>query len=99
MIDTDMNAHLSSQDMQALAEETPLGRIGRPEDVAEGVFFLASARSRLHHRTGAGSGWRNGDLKKEDILGEWGKRAKKLKKIMRIVRLSWNKKVAIIFTS
>ena len=43
VIDTDMNAHLSSQDMQALAEETPLGRIGRPEDVAEGVFFLASA--------------------------------------------------------
>lgn len=43
VIDTDMNAHLSSQDMQALAEETPLGRIGRPEDVAEGVFFLSSA--------------------------------------------------------
>lgn len=43
VIDTDMNAHLSSQDMQALAEETPLGRIGRPEDVAEGVFFLTSA--------------------------------------------------------
>ena len=43
VIDTDMNAHLSSQDMQALAGETPLGRIGRPEDVAEGVFFLASA--------------------------------------------------------
>ena len=43
VIDTDMNAHLSPQDMQALAEETPLGRIGRPEDVAEGVFFLTSA--------------------------------------------------------
>lgn len=42
VIDTDMNAHLTPQDMQALAEETPLGRIGRPEDVAEGVFFLAS---------------------------------------------------------
>ena len=43
VIDTDMNAHLSPEDMQALAEETPLGRIGRPEDVAEGVFFLTSA--------------------------------------------------------
>ena len=42
VIDTDMNAHLTSEDMQALAEETPLGRIGRPEDVAQGVFFLAS---------------------------------------------------------
>lgn len=45
VIDTDMNAHLSPQDMQALAEETPLGRIGRPEDVAQGVFFLASPAS------------------------------------------------------
>ena len=42
VIDTDMNAHLTKEDMQALAEETPLGRIGRPEDVAEGIFFLAS---------------------------------------------------------
>ena len=41
VIDTEMNAHLTLQDMQALAEETPLGRIGRPEDVAEGIFFLA----------------------------------------------------------
>lgn len=45
VIDTDMNAHLTPQDMQALAEETPLGRIGQPEDVAEGVFFLASPAS------------------------------------------------------
>lgn len=43
VIDTDMNAHLTAGDMQALADETPLGRIGRPEDVAEGVFFLASS--------------------------------------------------------
>lgn len=28
--------------MDALAEETPLGRIGRPEEVAEAVYFLAS---------------------------------------------------------
>lgn len=43
VIDTEMNAHLTPQDMQALAEETPLGRIGRPEDVAEGIFFLTSS--------------------------------------------------------
>lgn len=98
VIDTDMNAHLSSQDMQALAEETPLGRIAAG-GCGGGSLLPGQCRSRLHYRTGAGSGWRNGDLKKEDILGEWGKRAKKLKKIMRIVRLSWNKKVAIIFTS
>ena len=42
VIDTDMNRHLSAGDMDALAEETPLGRIGRPEEVAEAVYFLAS---------------------------------------------------------
>lgn len=41
VIDTDMNAHLTKEDMQMLAEETPLGRIGRPEDVAQAVWFLA----------------------------------------------------------
>jgi len=29
--------------MAALAEETPLCRIGRPEEVAEAVYFLASS--------------------------------------------------------
>lgn len=43
VIDTDMNAHLSDEDRQALADETPLGRIGRPEEVAEALLYLASA--------------------------------------------------------
>ncbi|MBQ8687364.1 MAG: SDR family oxidoreductase [Ruminococcus sp.] len=42
VIRTDMNAHLSEEDMRALAEETPLGRIGRPEEVAAAVCWLAS---------------------------------------------------------
>lgn len=42
VIDTDMNAHLSRTDLDQLAEETPLGRIGTPEEVAEGIYFLAS---------------------------------------------------------
>lgn len=41
LIDTDMNAHLSPEDLDALCEEIPLGRIGRPEEVAEAVFFLS----------------------------------------------------------
>ena len=45
VIDTDMNSHLSPEDMSALADETPLGRIGTPYDVAETVYFLCSAAS------------------------------------------------------
>lgn len=42
VIDTDMNSHLSQEDMETLKEETPLGRIGTPREVAEAVAFLAS---------------------------------------------------------
>ena len=42
VIDTGMNAHLTEEDLTQLAEETPLGRIGRPEEVAQAIFFLAS---------------------------------------------------------
>ena len=41
LIDTDMNAHLTPEDLEALADETPLGRIGRPEEVAAAIAFLA----------------------------------------------------------
>jgi 3-oxoacyl-[acyl-carrier protein] reductase len=43
MIDTDMNAHLSAEDVAALAEETPLGRIGTPEQVASALWDLSRA--------------------------------------------------------
>ena len=42
VIHTDMNAALSPEILDALAEETPLGRIGTPEDVARSLLFLAS---------------------------------------------------------
>lgn len=42
VVDTDMNAHLSPRDLAALREETPLGRIGTPEEIARAIFFLAS---------------------------------------------------------
>ena len=41
VVDTDMMADFSSEDRQALAEETPLGRLGRPEEVAAAICFLA----------------------------------------------------------
>ena len=37
-----MNAALSDEDRAALADETPLCRIGRPEEIAAAVCFLAS---------------------------------------------------------
>lgn len=42
VIETDMIAHFSQDDLQAMAEETALGRIGTPEDVANAVHFLCS---------------------------------------------------------
>ena len=41
VIDTRMNAGLSEPDMAALREQTPLGRLGTPEDVARLALFLA----------------------------------------------------------
>jgi len=41
LIDTDMNASLREEDIAALCEETPLGRIGTPADIAETALFLA----------------------------------------------------------
>lgn len=43
LIDTPMNSHLSPADLEALREETPLLRIGTPEDVAEATVFLAES--------------------------------------------------------
>lgn len=41
VISTDMNAHLSEDDMSALAEDTPVCRIGRAEEVAKAALYLA----------------------------------------------------------
>ncbi|MDE6840890.1 MAG: 3-oxoacyl-ACP reductase FabG [Oscillospiraceae bacterium] len=42
VIHTEMNAQLSPDDLAALAEETPLGRIGTAEEAAAAIDFLAS---------------------------------------------------------
>ncbi|MBR5539227.1 MAG: SDR family oxidoreductase [Clostridia bacterium] len=41
VIETEMNKRLSDEDKAALAEETPLGRIGTPNEVARLALYLA----------------------------------------------------------
>ena len=44
VIDSPMNnAHLSQEELKALAEETPLGRLGSPYDVAKASKYLSDA--------------------------------------------------------
>ena len=45
MIETDMNSCYADADIEALCEETPLYRIGDPDEVAELVYFLASDKA------------------------------------------------------
>ena len=44
-IDTDMTAQLSEAQQQALLAQIPLGRLGKPDDVAQAVAFLASQQA------------------------------------------------------
>jgi len=44
LILTDMCANLDQEVLNSMAEETPLGRNGKPEDVAKAMEFLADAR-------------------------------------------------------
>ena len=45
VIATEMNSHLDDDDINALIEETPLEKIGKPQDVAELVLYLASEKA------------------------------------------------------
>lgn len=44
-IDTDMTKTLSEQQISALLQQVPLGRLGVPEDIAAAVSFLASPQA------------------------------------------------------
>ncbi len=43
VVDTDMNQTLTADDLAALREETPLGTLGTPEQIADTIFYLASS--------------------------------------------------------
>ena len=45
VIDTEMNGNLEEEAMEMLKEETPLGRIGQGEDVAQSILYLAGERA------------------------------------------------------
>ncbi len=47
IIDTDMNQHLSKEDVRSIIEDIPADRIGTPDDVAEAVLSLCTAPSYL----------------------------------------------------
>lgn len=44
---TDMMAQFSDEDKKVLADETPMGVLGTPEDIAATVSFLASEKARF----------------------------------------------------
>ena len=45
VIDTDMNARLTIEEVESLVESIPLERLGKPVDVANAVLFLASEKA------------------------------------------------------
>jgi len=45
VIETDMLSSFTKDDLAALAEETPVGRLGTPEDIARSVLWLADPKS------------------------------------------------------
>lgn len=45
VIDTEMNANLSDNDIKEIIDSTSVGRIGKPIDVANAILFLASDNS------------------------------------------------------
>lgn len=47
VVDTDMNAALDAETLAALREDTPLGVIGTPDDIAASIAFLASPRAQF----------------------------------------------------
>ena len=46
-IDTEMNGFLSAEEEEALLDEIPAGRMGRPEEVADVVFAMTGSPDYL----------------------------------------------------
>jgi len=44
-IETDMTGALNEEVRQAIVDQTPLGRVGRPDEIAAAVLYLASSEA------------------------------------------------------
>lgn len=47
VVETQMNAALDTDTKEGLKEETPLGCIGEPDDIAQAILFLAEEKSKF----------------------------------------------------
>lgn len=56
-IDTAMNANLSREELEQLEEDTPLGRIGKPEDIAKCVTWLVEDTFTTGQVISVNGGW------------------------------------------
>ena len=57
-MDTEMNRFLSEDEMASLLDEIPSGRLGRPEEAADLVYYLALENSYLTGQViGLDGGW------------------------------------------
>ncbi len=45
VVNTDMNKHLSSDSINDLIDQTPMQRLGTPEDISNAILFLSSEKS------------------------------------------------------
>lgn len=57
MIDTQMNANLSVQDLEHIKEEIPLGNIGKPKDIARCVNWLVEDEYTTGQIISINGGW------------------------------------------
>ena len=57
VIDTDMNSNLSEEEIKELENETPLGRIGKPQDIAKCVEWLIEDKFTTGQVISVNGGW------------------------------------------
>lgn len=56
-IDTDMNSDLTKEELKELEEDTPLGKIGKPEDIAKCVNWLIEDEFTTGQVISLNGGW------------------------------------------